>query len=137
MSSRNRIRTLAGAALLALAPLSALAAGITAPPCDDWGVTARVSQRFAYGERHVGDRLTITGIADHRQTRLDDHGPSVIHRRYCEARATLSDGTRPKLYYVIETGGTLTGCGWNVYYCVAGHDPYHVNDGWCRVVRPQ
>ncbi|MEZ5838934.1 MAG: hypothetical protein R3D02_00320 [Hyphomicrobiales bacterium] len=138
MPNRPAARLLAGSALLILSATAAMAAGTTMPSCDDDAVVGRITQRYNWADArtfHTG--VTITGIADRRESRLDTSGPSVISKRYCRAKAALSDGSRPKVYYVIETGGTLTGCGWNVFWCVSGHDPYHVNDGWCRVVRPQ
>ncbi|HQF31897.1 MAG TPA: hypothetical protein PLJ34_10680 [Hyphomicrobiales bacterium] len=138
MTPRSLAALIAAPALLVLLPLAAAAAETAMPPCDSDAVVGRIANRFNWAERNTFHKgVTIDTVDQRRESRLDVAGPSVIDKRYCRGQATMSDGSKKRVYYVIETGGTLTGCGWNVFWCVDGHDPYHVNDGWCRVVRPQ
>ncbi len=62
--------------------------------------------------------------------------PSLIGRRYCEARATAHDGSRLPVYYLVETHRYFAGIGAKVTFCVPQHDRWRVYDANCRTVRP-
>ncbi len=107
------------------------------PVCDEAGVLAKVTNRFAYYDAHIiGSGLTIANIAEIRETRVNVHGPSLIPRRYCHATATLSNGRRSELVYLIEFQAGFASIHWGVQSCLPGYDPYKVYGAWCRSIRP-
>jgi hypothetical protein len=61
--------------------------------------------------------------------------PSLIGRRYCEARAVVHDGQVSPIYYLIETHQQFAGIGAKVTFCLPGYDPWRVYDAACRTVR--
>ncbi|MTI19048.1 hypothetical protein E1162_17535 [Rhodobacteraceae bacterium RKSG542] len=61
--------------------------------------------------------------------------PSPVARRYCAARAILSDGSHRALYYMVVEHDGFVGVSWNVQACLDGLDKYRVYDGRCRTVR--
>lgn len=108
------------------------------PECYEPKVLKKVTKRF-----NKADRMTW-----HRGIYIDDisnphgHGrygfeESSISRRYCHAYAHLSNGTRHKVYYLIEEGMGLAGFGWNVEFCIPKYDPWRIYDAYCRTVRPR
>jgi hypothetical protein len=107
------------------------------PVCDEAKVLSRVTNKFAYYDAHVmGGDLTIAHIGDIRETRVDVNGPSLIPRRYCDATATLSDGRRSEVVYLIEFQAGFASIHWGVQSCLPGYDPYRVYGSWCRSIRP-
>ena len=114
-------------------------AGFTGgPACDDWSVLARVTEKFAYQDRHVAhEGLSISGINDIREQAPKVGGPGLVHRRYCSATAWLSNGRKSQVAYLIEGPGLATfSIGWHVESCLVGHDPWRVYDGHCRAIQP-
>ncbi len=61
--------------------------------------------------------------------------PSPYARRYCVARAGLSDGKTTTLYYLVEEQAGFVGVTWNVDVCLLGYEPWRVHDGRCHTVR--
>ena len=107
------------------------------PVCDEAKVLAKVENKFAYYDANIiGSGLTISGITDIRETKVNIDGPSLIPRRYCHATATLSDGKRSELVYLIEFQAGFASIHWGVQSCLPGYDPYRVYGAWCRSVRP-
>jgi hypothetical protein len=143
-----RISGPALAASLVLSSLPALAADYGAgpqalgfhslPTCDSPAVIATIPERFAYQDaRIVRSGLSIAGIDRVHEQRLVAGGPGFIDRRYCGASASLSNGRRSEVVYVIE--GPKMGfasIGWHVESCLPGFDPYRVYDARCRAIRP-
>ena len=108
------------------------------PACDEPGVLARISEKFAYQDA----RVTRAGLAIARIDGVHQHGlraggPSLIDRRYCGATAWLSNGGSSEVVYLIETPrlGTFS-VGWSVESCLPSYDPYRVYDARCRSIRP-
>jgi len=107
------------------------------PVCDDGSVLARVSEKFSYYDAHIiGSGLTIADLSNIRETRLRVSGPSLIPRRYCDATATLSNGRRSEVVYLIEAHAGFASIVWNVQSCLPAFDPYRVYGAWCRSIRP-
>jgi len=108
------------------------------PQCDAPGVVARISEKFAYQDAHIGfTGLVIANVDGMRERAVSAGGPSLVDRRYCGATAWLSDGRQAEVVYLIE--GPKLGIfsiGWHVESCVAGFDPFHVYDARCRSIRP-
>lgn len=62
--------------------------------------------------------------------------PSLIGRRFCEARAQIRDGHQSSIYYLIETHQRFAGIGAKVTFCVPEYDRWRIYDKNCRTVRP-
>ena len=107
------------------------------PVCDEAGVLARVTDKFAYYDAHIiGSGLAIANIADIRETKVSVNGPSLIPRRYCRGTAWLSNGRRSEVVYLIEFKAGFASLIWNVQSCLPGYDPYRVYGAGCRSIRP-
>lgn len=133
---------LAAVATPAAAADYAAAAAVTDPSaCADEGVLDTIRHRFAYGAARVEKRdLALVAVEAIREVHVSVGRPSPIPRRWCEAKVTLSDGTRSTLTWVIAYGAGFAGPGLaylhdEVEFCVAGHDPWRVHDGTCRTTR--
>jgi len=106
------------------------------PACDAAPVLSELRARQAWAEANTWkDGVTIAAI-DH----VVEHKPvainfSVIERRHCRARASLSDRRTMPLYFMISAGGGMSGTGWNVEFCLDGHDPYRVFGNACQVLK--
>jgi hypothetical protein len=111
--------------------------GLTAfPDCAAPAVIAKIHQKFAWSERYHGYRgVDLVGIERIGERRVEFFGERPIPRRYCHARALLSNGRTVSLPYLIEEGMWVAGTRWNVEFCATGHDRWHVYGGSCRVLR--
>jgi hypothetical protein len=106
------------------------------PACDNASVLNSIIDRQAVAERETWqDGVRISAIEQADQSAAGTKFVSAIEHRYCIARAELDDGQRRSLYYVISNESGFAGYGWGVEFCLAGHDPYHVYDANCRVLR--
>lgn len=129
------------AALFLLASLGAASAGGydrgPVPFCDTPGVLSKIASRFAYASHGAYQTFVeIEAIERVRELAFKPGDPGLIDRRFCQGHALLSDGTHPKVYYMIEERQGFASIGWNVEFCLPGHDRWHVYDAWCRTVRP-
>jgi hypothetical protein len=106
-------------------------------PCDAPGPLERIQKTFAQKEeRFWNSPLTITGFDSVRLVVTNPWGQNNIPRRYCTARAHLSDGrVRPVSYAIMEDQG-LIGLTWGVEWCVHGLDRGRSFDPACRMARP-
>jgi hypothetical protein len=136
------ILTLVGA--LALGPIlvQPAAAGDMAPlVCANAGVLDRVIDNLRYEVSHVPNLpdVDIVGFKHVRETSypgvMNSWAGSGVARQYCHATAIMSDGNRRDVWYLVEFGMGFASIGDKVFSCVAGLDPWHVNDGYCRVLR--
>ena len=131
---------LAGGMTAALAADPVAVAIETPGICAHNAVLDRIAGRFRYQVNHV-PHLADVGIADFRKIRESRHEPKIdgkrpIERRYCHAKADLTDGRSRDVWYVIERPMGFAGIGSNVEFCVSGFDRWNVYDGRCRVLRP-
>ncbi|SCM79180.1 putative cytoplasmic protein [uncultured Pleomorphomonas sp.] len=123
------------AALLALSSSTVMAAAGELPACDDASVLATLTSRQAWAEAHTWkDGVTIAAVDRIGEARLDVGGFSAIDRRHCAARAGLTAALPTTLYYVVSAEG-FAGYGWNVEFCLSGHDPYRVYGADCQVLK--
>jgi hypothetical protein len=107
------------------------------PVCDEAKVLASATAQFArYDANIIHSGLSIAGITNIRETKVKVDGPSLIPRRYCHATATLSDGRRSELVYLIEYQAGFASFHYGVQSCLPGYDPYRVYGAWCRSIRP-
>jgi hypothetical protein len=107
------------------------------PPCEDPTTLAWISGDFATREASpLGSGLAIAAFDDIRETGYRSNGASYIPRRYCKARALLSDGkTRSVGYEIAEQQGFI-GWGYGVLWCVVGFDRYRAFAPACKMTQP-
>ncbi len=107
------------------------------PDCDHDRVLAKIANRQAYADRRTWKTgVTITGFENERERRYQPKTVyGTIGRRYCQAHALLSDGTHPQIYYLIEERQGFASIGWNVEFCMAGHDDWYVYGSRCQILR--
>ena len=109
------------------------------PACDAPFVDQVIKGRFNTAKtRRLHDGASILSIVNRRERRIEAFGPSPVLRRYCQADAVMDHGdpNRPhRIYYRISESMGLAGIGWNVEFCVPGHDAWRVYGGNCRVLK--
>jgi hypothetical protein len=106
------------------------------PACEDVAVQNAVAGRVARADVEYGRGLTIRAMERIVETGFSVNRPSPYARRFCEARAAMSDGRERRVYYAIMEHAGFVGLGWKTEACVAGVDPWRVYDARCRTVRP-
>jgi hypothetical protein len=107
------------------------------PECDDAGVLARISDRFAQKEAgYWNSALQIGGYDRIRQIGFRANGLSYIPRRFCVARAELNDLSRHNVVYAIGEDLGIIGWSWGVEWCVVGLDRNLAYAPGCSAVRP-
>lgn len=107
--------------------------------CGKTGVLDQVSEQIEYQGGRVPGVPTVA-VLDYNFIYQNDFIPEghkrPIARRYCEARASLSNGETRTVWYLIEYGQGFAGAfGDNVEACMQGFDEWNVYDEACRVVR--
>ncbi len=113
-----------------------LIADDTVPSCTQGAVLDTIRSKFDTAAARVLHANIALGPVDRiTQDYAGQNDPSPMARRYCVARATLSDGRRTTLYYLVEQDAGFVGVTWNVEYCLAGYEPWHLHDGRCHTVR--
>jgi hypothetical protein len=107
------------------------------PPCDDSGVLGTISGRFGETQRTFwNSQLSIDGFDQVREIGLRSNGLEYIPRRYCIARATMSDTKERTVIYNVGSETGIIGLTWGVEWCVVGIDPMHAYSPDCYVLRP-
>ncbi len=71
-----------------------------------------------------------------REIGFRSNGLSYIPRRYCIARAMMSDQRQRTVAYAIATQTGIIGNTWGVEWCVVGIDPTLAHAPDCEVIRP-
>jgi hypothetical protein len=105
------------------------------PPCE--AALYEVTNRFAEKERKFwNSTLEITGFANVREIALRPWEAGNIPRRFCTAKASISDGkVRTVNFSLIEDGGYAS-IGAGVEFCVVGLDRNWAYNPACRMARP-
>jgi hypothetical protein len=107
------------------------------PACDNTWVTGRISDRFQEKESsYWHSELTIHGYDRFREIGFRANGTGYIPRRYCMARATMSDGKERTIIYDIQEDLGIIGWGYGVEWCVVGLDRNFAYSPACSVLRP-
>jgi hypothetical protein len=122
------------------------------PACDDAGVLSQIQSRFDGRERwYWNSSLLMANIDRVKETHFRPNGADLIPRRYCTARATLSDGRHRMLQYnLTEDAGTFgwhgslflglvrfpTPASYGLEWCVTGLDRSWTYSPDCRMARP-
>ncbi len=124
-------------ASLALCCSTVMAAAGELPGCDDASVLSTLTSRQAWAEAHTWkDGVIIAAVDRVSERRLSvTESLSSIDRRYCAARAALTVVRPTALYYVVSADEGFAGYGWNVEFCLSGHDPYRVYGADCQVLK--
>ena len=105
------------------------------PACD--AALGTIQSRFATREgRFWNSDLQIVGFKHVRQIAYRPWVETAIPRRFCAARALVSDGrVRSVFYSIIEDGGII-GASWGVEWCVSGLDRNWAYNPNCKMARP-
>lgn len=107
------------------------------PECESPQVLAKVQKKIAYGSpRVLGYHLAIEEIERIKETHVSLPKKGLIDRRYCTAKAWLSNGRKSEVVYLIEASQGFASIGYNVESCLPSYDRWRVYDGWCRSIRP-
>lgn len=107
--------------------------------CANQRLLGTIQNRFRHQVTHVPNLpdvriVDFQRIYEKRYLPAEEEWP--IGRRYCAAKATLSDGHVRDVWYLVEEGQGFASIGDNVEFCVAGFDRWLVyNSPWCRVLR--
>lgn len=105
------------------------------PPCEA-GIDI-ISSEFAQKESiHWNSDLRIYGFERIREVAFRPWHADTIPRRFCEARATVSDGKVTTVRYSIIEDGGVAGFGIGVEWCVVGYDRNWAYNPACRIARP-
>jgi hypothetical protein len=107
------------------------------PTCDDSGVLSTISGRFAGTQREFwNSNLAIGGFDRVREIGFRSNGLAYIPRRYCVARAAMSDQKERTVVYAVATQTGIIGNTWGVEWCVVGIDPTFAYAPGCEIIRP-
>jgi hypothetical protein len=107
------------------------------PLCDDSVVLSTISGRFAGTQREFwNSNLAIAGFERVREIGFRSNGLSYIPRRYCVARAAMTDQRQRTVAYAIGTQLGIIGNTWGVEWCVVGIDPTLAYAPDCQVIKP-
>lgn len=107
------------------------------PACDDGGVLARITDRFAQKESgYWNSPLQIGGYDRIQEIGFRANGLGYIPRRYCVARALVVDSMERTVVYDIEESMGIIGWGYGVEWCVVGLDRDLAYAPGCSALRP-
>lgn len=116
--------------------IHALVADESVPACTDPSILGNIRSKVDTADAGVLKAGLSLGAIDRiTQTHSGQDDPSPYARRYCEARATLSNGRQTTLYYLLEQEAGFASVTWNVEFCLLGYEPWYVHDGRCHTVR--
>ena len=105
------------------------------PGCD--AALGWIASRFAGKEsQYWNSNLQIVSFDRVRQTAFRPWAQGTIPRRFCTAKALISDGRwRQVNYWIGEDTGEI-GASWGVEWCVVGLDRNWAYNPACKMARP-
>jgi hypothetical protein len=107
------------------------------PACDDPGVLAWISKMFNYKESEFWNSpLQIASYDRIREIGLRANGASFIPRRYCVARAALTDSRYRLVVYQTQEDLGFAGLSSGIEWCVMGLDRNLAYAPSCSALRP-
>lgn len=107
------------------------------PTCDNSGVLSTISGQFAQTQRDFWDpQLSIAGFDRVREIGFRSNGLAYIPRRFCVARAAMSDSKERTVIYNVGSNFGIIGNSWGVEWCVVGLDPMFAYAPACSILRP-
>jgi hypothetical protein len=105
------------------------------PPCES--ALSEISSRFAETESTFwNSALQITGYDHVRETAFRPWQSDNIPRRYCSAKAMISDGKLHTVNFSIIEDGGLASFTDGIEYCIVGLDRNWAYNPACRAARP-
>ncbi|HET9714990.1 MAG TPA: hypothetical protein VFP60_02285 [Pseudolabrys sp.] len=105
------------------------------PPCE--AGLGTIAQRFAEKEsQYWNSNLQITGFDRVRETAYRPWAPETIPRRFCSARALVTDGRPRTVHYWIGEDTGIIGATWGVEWCVVGLDRNWAYNPGCKMAQP-
>ena len=105
------------------------------PPCEY--ALDTIASRFAQKEGgYWNSALQIQGFDKVREIAFRPWASESIPRRFCSARAMVSDGIVRDVYFSIIEDGGFAGFGQGVEWCVTGLDRNWAYSPGCRAARP-
>jgi hypothetical protein len=120
----------------------------TLPACNNHEVLETIQIRFGQRETNYWDDvgfwddlwddadLVIERFDRVRRTADKPWGSKFIPRRFCTARATLSNGKQYQIAYSIIEDGGMIGFNYGVEWCMVGLDRQYRFAPGCRAARP-
>jgi hypothetical protein len=107
------------------------------PTCDNSWVLSSISGRFAQTQREFWDpQLSIAGFDRVREIGFRSNGLAYMPRRFCIARAAMSDSKERTVIYNVGSNFGIIGNNWGVEWCVVGLDPNFAYAPACSILRP-
>lgn len=107
------------------------------PACEDAGVLSTISGRFVQTQQEFWHSdLAISGFDRVREIGFRSNGLAYIPRRFCIARAAMSDSKERTVIYNVVTAFGIIGMSWGVEWCVVGLDPNFAYAPACHSLRP-
>jgi hypothetical protein len=107
------------------------------PACEDSWALSTIQHRFATKEgRFWNSALTIVGFERISERAYRPWAADTIPRRFCSAIATISDGVRRPVHYLIGEDMGEIGAVWGVDWCVVGLDRNWANNPACAMAKP-
>jgi hypothetical protein len=105
------------------------------PPCEY--ALGEIASKFAKKEGgYWNSDLQISGFDKIREIAFRPWTSDNIPRRYCSARAMITDGIPRAVYYSIIEDGGFAGFNFGVEWCVVGLDRNWAYSPRCRMARP-
>ncbi|RJR09335.1 hypothetical protein C4588_04985 [Candidatus Parcubacteria bacterium] len=105
------------------------------PACD--AALDTIASRFASKEsRYWNSDLQILGFERVREIAFRPWAPRTIPRRFCAAKALVSDGRKHTVNYWIGEDTGMIGSSWGVEWCVVGFDRNWAYNPRCKMARP-
>lgn len=105
------------------------------PACD--AALGTIASKFADKEAQFwNSELRIVDFDKVREVRHRPWASDTIPRRFCNAVATINDGTRRKVHYWIGEDTGMMGLSWGVEWCVVGLDRNWAYNPGCKMARP-
>ena len=106
------------------------------PACDDAGVLGTITSRFQQKEsEYWNSALEIKEFDRIRESGFRSNGKDFIPRRYCTARAGMSDLRKRLLVYTVIERAGIIGWSYGVEWCVDGLDRNNAYAPACRAER--
>lgn len=106
------------------------------PACTDIWVLSTVSDHFAEKEATYWNGLRITLYDYVQPLAFRPAGLDYIPRRFCSAKALISDGIWRTVYYSVREDLGVIGGTWGVEFCVVGLDRNMAYAPWCKMAQP-
>ena len=107
------------------------------PACDNWFALGSIQRKVAEKEgRFWNSPLQINGFENIRETALHPWRSDSIPRRFCSAKAVVSDGIKRSVHYWIGEDTGLIGAGFGVEWCVVGLDRNWAYNPSCKMTAP-